>query len=237
MASIWDLYATVYDSLPKNFKPYQELVEEIVGEVRKCSDKGRVLDAGCGTGNYSLALAKLGYDVTGIDFSESMLKRADKKKGNINSGNLQFLRLDLTGKLPYPDNYFDCLLSIHSLYTISETGPVLNEYYRVLRPNGTFVLSELQHPIAIIPCLKEAKQRDGVRAAINVFCHLFLIGIFNFIIAERQVTGFYHYWSESELRKKLLEAGFKIISVKETYTDNVDFLVISTKNEANIGLS
>ena len=229
MVSIWDLYATVYDSLPRHFKPYQELIQEIVGEVKKHSDKCRVLDAGCGTGNYSLALAKIGYDVIGIDYSESMLNRAEKKRRNISAGKAQFLKLDLTGKIPYPDNYFDCILSIHTMYTISETEPVLKEYYRVLRPDGRLILSELQRPISIVKCLKEARQRDGLIAALGVFYHFFLVGIFNLIIAERQVTGFYHYWNESEVRGKLSEAGFEILSIKETYTTNVDLLVISTK--------
>jgi 2-polyprenyl-3-methyl-5-hydroxy-6-metoxy-1,4-benzoquinol methylase len=98
MMSIWDLYAMVYDSLPKHFKPYQELVKEIVREVSKCSVKGRVLDAGCGTGNYSIALAKLGYDVIGVDFSESMLMRAEKKKKSIDSGKLRFNKVDTHGQ-------------------------------------------------------------------------------------------------------------------------------------------
>jgi ubiquinone/menaquinone biosynthesis C-methylase UbiE len=219
----------VYDSLPKYFKPYQELVKEVVREIRTYSDRGTILDAGCGTGNFSLALAEMGYDVTGIDSSKSMLRRAEEKRKKVADGKMQLLKLDLTNKLPYPNNYFDGIISIHALYTIKDTGPVLKEYQRVLRPNGRFVLSESQRPFAIIPSLKEAKQKYGLKAAVGVLYHLFLLGIFNLIIAERQVTGFYHYWNESELREKLSEAGFKIISIKETYTNNLDLLIISTK--------
>ena len=74
MVSFWNLYATVYDSLPNHFQPYQKLLEQVVGAVSKFSDKGRILDAGCGTGNFSIALAKKGYDVVGIDYTEGMLK-------------------------------------------------------------------------------------------------------------------------------------------------------------------
>lgn len=229
MNSIWDLYAMVYDSLPKYFKPYQELVQEVVREVSACSDKGAILDAGCGTGNYSLALAEMGYNVTGIDSSKSMLRRAEEKRKKVDDCKIQLLKLDLTKKLPYPNNYFDGIISIHALYTIKDTGSVLKEYQRVLRPNGRFILAESQRPFSIMPSLKETKQKYGLKAAIGVFYHLFLLGILNLVIAERQVTGFYHYWNENELREKLSEAGFKIVSIKETYTNNLDFLVISTK--------
>jgi ubiquinone/menaquinone biosynthesis C-methylase UbiE len=234
MANFWDLYAMVYDSLPNHFTPYRELIEQIIWEVREYSNEGTIMDAGCGTGNFSLALAKIGYGVTGIDYSESMLKRAEKKKENAGDCDLQFLKLDLTNGLPYPDNYFDMIISIHTLYTIRNTAPVLKEYYRILRPTGRFILSETQRPVAIMPTLREAMQRSGLGEVINVFYHLFILGIFNIIIAERQASGFYHYWNESELKEKLLGAGFKIISVKATYTNNLDLLVISTKPKTNI---
>ncbi len=229
MVSLWDLYASVYDSLPKHFQPYQELVAQVVEEVRTYSDKGTVLDAGCGTGNFSIALAKSGYDVTGIDYSASMLKRAERKKRNAGNCNVRFLKLDLRDQLPYPDNYFDKIVSIHALYTIKDTEPILEEYYRVLRPNGQFVLSEFQRPVRIMPVLREAMRRRGLREAINLSYHLFSLGLFSMIVAERQASSFYHYWSESELRGKLSYAGFKVISVKEAYTDNLDLLITSVK--------
>ncbi len=231
MVSFWDLYASVYDSLPKHFQPYQELIEQVVEEVRTHSDKGTILDAGCGTGNFSIALAKTGYDVTGIDYSESMLKRAEKKKKNASNCYLKFLKTDLRNRLPYPDNYFDKIISIHVLYTIKDTDLVLREYNRILRPNGQFVLSEFQRPIEIMPALRETIQRGGLKEAINVFYHLFFLGLFNVVIAERQASSFYHYWSKSELKGKLLEAGFRVISVKETYTNNLDLLITSIKTK------
>ena len=39
---------------------------------------GRTLDVGCGVGDYSLGLAKLGYQATGIDLSNGMIAGARK---------------------------------------------------------------------------------------------------------------------------------------------------------------
>jgi ubiquinone/menaquinone biosynthesis C-methylase UbiE len=228
LRSIWDLYARVYDSIPRHFKPYQELVQEVVSEVGKCPHGGRVLDVGCGTGTYSVTLAKAGYDVTGIDYSDSMLARATKHGSNI-AGKVHFIKSNLTDRLPYTDDSFDCVISVHSLYTIKETGRVLKEYYRVLRPGGRFVLAEPRYPVKLIPCLKEAKKRNGLKGAAIAFSSLFLPGIINLIIAERQATGFYHYFNEYEIRERLSEAGFTIVSVRETYIDNMDLMAISHK--------
>jgi hypothetical protein len=86
-----------------------------------------------------------------------------------------------------------------------------------------------RYPVKLIPCLKEAKKRNGLKGAAIVFCSLFLPGVINLIIAERQVTGFYHYWNEYEIREQLSEAGFTIISIRETYIDNMDLITISHK--------
>src|SRR4030043_331270 len=39
----------------------------------------RILDVGCGTGRHSIQLARRGYQITGVDLSESQLKRAREK--------------------------------------------------------------------------------------------------------------------------------------------------------------
>lgn len=229
MVGFWDLYAAVYDSLPEHFQPYQKLLEQVVEEVGKCSDKGLILDAGCGTGNFSIALAERGHHVVGIDYTEGMLKRAKGKKENAGIENIELLKVDLEKGLEFPDNYFEGIISVHALYTIRDPDSVLKEYCRVLRPNGRFVLSELQQPIAIMPVIKEAMNRGGLGEAIDVFYHLFILGLFNLILSKRQRSDTYHYWGESELKEKLSKAGFRVISVKEAYTNNRDLLVTSVK--------
>ena len=229
MVSFWDLYAVVYDSLPKHFKPYRELLQQIVDEVGKHSDTGMMLDAGCGTGNFSMALAERGYDVVGIDYSERMLNRADGKRKKAGFSNVELHKSDLEKRLEFPDHYFEGVISVHALYTMKDPELVIKEYHRILRPNGQFILTELRRPIGLMPIIKEAMNRGGLREALDVFCHLFVLGLFNVILRKRQGSGTYHYWSEGELREILSRVGFRITSVKETYTNNWDLLVTSIK--------
>ena len=74
------LYDKEYQQEDLFGKPYKELVSFF----KEYSKKGQVLDMGCGQGRDSLALAKLGYKVSGIDSSkvgiEQMLKKAKKSK-------------------------------------------------------------------------------------------------------------------------------------------------------------
>ena len=53
----WDCYARFYDALPKYYGPYQRLVSDVVQAVEADVARGdRILDAGCGTGSFSIEL-------------------------------------------------------------------------------------------------------------------------------------------------------------------------------------
>ena len=76
-------YVEAYDLLyrDKDYVAECELIERLFqtygeGPIRS------VLDLGCGTGNHAIPLAELGYEVVGIDRSESMLAHARSKLGS-----------------------------------------------------------------------------------------------------------------------------------------------------------
>jgi SAM-dependent methyltransferase len=101
----------------------------------------RVLDAGCGTGNYAIALAKGGFDVMGVDFAEGMLAQTqDKMTGNL-AKRVHFRRADLNVPLAFPDKHFDHVVSISVLQAVANPTSTLKELHRVLKPGGTLILS------------------------------------------------------------------------------------------------
>lgn len=90
-----------------------------------------VLDVGCGTGNYLLALEKeTGCKGYGIDPSEEMLLRARARSSTLD------LRVGSAQSLDFPDAAFDLILSTDVIHHVHRTGgcpAYLGEAFRVLR--------------------------------------------------------------------------------------------------------
>lgn len=78
-------------------------IKEIPPELKEAVDTGwfppgaSVLDIGCGSGEISAWLAEKGFRVTGIDYSESAIKRAKLEHGEI-TGKLEFKTVDICNK-------------------------------------------------------------------------------------------------------------------------------------------
>ena len=71
------LYETISDYYEIIFPLRENKISFIKGLLKQ--NKSKILDIGCSTGDLSLALARLGHEVTGIDLDEAMIKKAQKK--------------------------------------------------------------------------------------------------------------------------------------------------------------
>ena len=128
-------------------------LEPYLDHVAAAVAHGRALDLGCGTGVISLALAKRGFDVLGVDHSEEMLAIARAKSTKTrHSGKCEFVVADVRD-LPSEDGAFDCVTCQGLLHHLSDMEPCLRELRRVLRPGGYFYISE---PCATETPLKRA---------------------------------------------------------------------------------
>ena len=89
----YGVFAQVYDKLTLNV-PYGQIAEYYDGKIRKFRDgDGNFLaDAGCGTGNLTARLARLGYDVIGAEPSPDMLSEAMNKPHD----GVQYICQDMT---------------------------------------------------------------------------------------------------------------------------------------------
>ena len=90
MTRIFSNSALFYDDIYKD-KEYHKEATYVVESVRKLdSTAKRMLELGCGTGNYSFIFRDHGFDVLGIDASEEMISLANLKKSSLGNQNIDF---------------------------------------------------------------------------------------------------------------------------------------------------
>lgn len=114
-------------------RPNRLLVAE-VGQL----PPGRALDLACGEGQNAIWLASLGWEVTGVDFSDVAIEkaRARAERENVRA---DFLCADLLGYTPEPEA-FDLVIVLYLHVTGEERRIVLERAAEALAPGGTFVL-------------------------------------------------------------------------------------------------
>ena len=80
---VFDGYSQYYDLLYRD-KDYLAEVEYVVSHIKKYQPHAkRILELGCGTGAHAEHLARLGFEVVGVDMSETMLARAEERKAKL----------------------------------------------------------------------------------------------------------------------------------------------------------
>ena len=111
----------------------------------RLAPRSRVLDVGCGTGRYALALGALGFDVVGIDESPEMIRHARQKTG---AERVRFEVANAVGGLP--DGPFDMVAIIDSWEFFRDPAKLLWQVGSVIRPGG-MVAIVTPHPAWRIP--------------------------------------------------------------------------------------
>ena len=144
-----------YNNTAKNYdKTRLPIGVDIIKETFEQSDtpleKQVILDAGCGTGNYTLALVKDVGKVFGLEGNPAMLQEAERKLQESSFENYE-LKLGNLPKLPLEDESVDGIMVnqvIHHL-DVEEDHPVLREFCqegrRVLNGGGSLVINTCSH--------------------------------------------------------------------------------------------
>lgn len=99
----------------------------------------KILELGAGTGRYGLFFAKLGFEYTGIDITPKMLEVA-KEKAEDEGVNIKLLEMD-AHKLGFKKCTFDSVFCDRTFKFFQDPIKVLEEAYRVLKPNGKMIVN------------------------------------------------------------------------------------------------
>jgi len=137
--SIYNKTSAYYDWMHRfgTFSLDQRGRKYLVNRIVK--DGQTILDAGGGTGTTAiLALEKGGPNikVVVLDFSEEMLKEAERKAKVHNIGGRLTVKVGDMYDIPFPDNYFDAVISTYSTCPLENPAIAVKEMLRVLKPNG-----------------------------------------------------------------------------------------------------
>ncbi|MGH3359654.1 MAG: class I SAM-dependent methyltransferase [Nocardioidaceae bacterium] len=99
-----------------------------------------VADLGCGTGSLAVLAAELGHRVTGVDFADAMIERAQEKAYDAGV-KVRFVVGDASTP-PLLADSVDVVLVRHVLWALPDPGAAVARWAEALRPGGRFVLVE-----------------------------------------------------------------------------------------------
>lgn len=99
-----------------------------------------LLEVGCANGVYTFALAKLGFQMTGLDLSPDCVHIATQQAKRAGLTHINFTVGDAESLSQFDDNTFDGVISFSALRYVPNLAKAIRELYRVLRPGGIAVV-------------------------------------------------------------------------------------------------
>jgi phosphatidylethanolamine/phosphatidyl-N-methylethanolamine N-methyltransferase len=100
---------------------------------------GRILEVGVGTG-ISLPGYSARNRIVGIDLSEAMLRKAQKRVTELSLDHVEGLEVMDAEHLSFPDASFDVVVAHYVVSTVPNPEAALDEFARILRPGGEIIL-------------------------------------------------------------------------------------------------
>jgi tRNA (cmo5U34)-methyltransferase len=125
------------------------IILDVVARSAACHvrPQGKLLDIGCGAGNFTLRVLNLvsPLDCVLVDLSQPMLDRAHERVTAANAGRVETIQSDLRA-LSFSPASFDIILAgqvLHHLREDSEWEAMFANFYKWLRPSGSLFIADL----------------------------------------------------------------------------------------------
>ena len=168
----------------------------------KKKERPLILDVGCGIGDESIFLNKIGFDVIGIDISRKMINAANTQNTRYGGG-VSLILMDVRS-LSFKDNLFDgiwCSSFIHH-FPIEYLDSILSNFVRILKNNGVLFI-----------CVRNFYSITHIaRALLHHFNIIYgdPVKFGEFVIGRR----YYYCYKPSTLVNKLKKLSFDILLIE-----------------------
>lgn len=177
-------------------------IEQLADRWKQAGDIRRVLDIGCGPGRHVQLLARLGFEVYGMDDSPAAI---DACRGDLASQGMSArIWLGPMNEIPHPDGYFDAILAYNSIYHAPEN--TVQATMRLIR-------SKLRAGGVCFATFPSRQSRLYGRGQ-SIGPHTFITtGLYNHLLPGGGESGVTHHFSdEAEIRDWF--EGFSIDSLQ-----------------------
>jgi SAM-dependent methyltransferase len=214
----------------KDYDGECEYLEKLIKEYGRPNTR-RILELGCGTGNYTLRLAKRGLSILAVDSSPGMLYFARRKASLAKlSAKISFVQSDI--RRLNLGGWFDCCIAMFAVLNYVRSSAELLEVFRAvhdrLKEDGILVF-DVWNGLAVIklgPSERIKDVRDGNTRVIRIVrptldmpknecsTHYTTTVIRNNKVIDMfQETHQLHYFLPQELTDVLKLAGFDVLSI------------------------
>ncbi|MCI0355315.1 MAG: class I SAM-dependent methyltransferase [Acidobacteria bacterium] len=137
-------WESVYRTHPLLDRLNDQILERLL-EIMRPAPGALLLDAGCGVGSHLMRFARRGFQCTGVDISQIVLKQAAENVARSRLGAYVKLSCEALEKLSFADASFDLVHCRGVLMHIPDWKRALGELLRVLKPGGRIALLEANH--------------------------------------------------------------------------------------------
>lgn len=222
-----------YEALFENYAQKYDKECFVQGTLGECDfieqeikeDKSlKIIDIGCGTGRHAIELTKRGYSVTGIDLSESQLKRA-REKSKDEGVEIDFQKYDARN-LPFKDQFDLAIMLCEGGFSLMETDEmnfeILKNATKTLKDNGKLIFTTLNGLFPLFHSVKEfyeSAQKDGNAVCKDCSFDLMAFRDYNTHVFEddlgnkKELKCNERYYIPSEITWLLKTLGYKKIDV------------------------
>lgn len=224
MNQSFEYFAKYYDLIykDKNYEKEVTFIEDIFETFHKPQ---KILEIGCGTGNYTQILRRKGYGITGLDISESMLKIAKEKcRCDFLTGNICDISIN--------EKFDACIAMFAVMGYITKNLDIikaLNNIHKHLEPNGLFIF-DVWNGLAVLRTLPEIRVKEVENDEIKILriaypnlkasdhiCEvnykLFIQDKTNHTFNEFNETHVVRFYFPQETKLFLEKAGFEVLKI------------------------